>query len=782
MKYETKSAQYYNFFEDAKLIEIDHDNKKLAILLNGKEEIINIFDAGPYVDYNPYEQYIKEMRSKTNKIKDKKFGKLYIQEESNDLNVNEIFREISNCKKDFPNKNQLFNINNNINFKINSNNKLNSNNDQQLVEGKNLFIHNKYKKSINMNDNSTLPRLISKYNDNTDENNKKKGKGKEIIKKYNYNSLSKSKFQLYYLGEPRYYLSLKVKKPKIKHKLLSVITLNSDSVLGFKWFCFKKKVNKKDFENLSEVEKYIKKSKLLLVVGQEGLISVYQLINYQPFNHIRVDLTLTGLQSQPFSNFKERYNLVTSLKKFNPIIDYNLLDKPLNNEDLTDITLITLHNNNSFTFWKIMIQNGQINLTIQYNFQLQYFVCENFLMDVNEYYLICFNKKGIMILLLKLQSFPLPIIYRYTYNETIPPLKKLKEVILSNEVLSEKDDEKQNMYKKEKDKKIKEKNERKEKKEKRKYNKNYNYQKNSKNKKNKNKGNKYKENKIYDDGLVAIKESNGEENEENEENEEDEGFEGNFEEEEEDIDIDKDEFIFEEDPNFIDVTEDLFLEDDQYLKFIQKPRFLAFETKFLFVNYEIKRNEYVLYCFDISELYKVEEDQNFLSLCLNEFNDFLITKIYSSKEKIYFAESPYSYYHPINDNIINNKLLAKSSTRKKLIEMQYDINSIINNTYVGLFIREGDNIMIIKLHINNIKPDLELIKKDIELSKYIFYEQPTFENLKSNCMAIWTVNNTLIVNSVDSLFSIIKYRREATVLGIPISKKKIMEFISLNNN
>ena len=52
MKYYTKSAQYYNYFEDAKLIEIDNENKKLAIVLNGKEEIIDIFDAGPYIDYN----------------------------------------------------------------------------------------------------------------------------------------------------------------------------------------------------------------------------------------------------------------------------------------------------------------------------------------------------------------------------------------------------------------------------------------------------------------------------------------------------------------------------------------------------------------------------------------------------------------------------------------------------------------------------------------------------------------------------------------------------------
>ena len=64
MKYYTKSAQYYKYFENDKLIEIDEENKKLAIVLNGKEEIIDIFDAGPYVDYNPLENFIKDIKFK----------------------------------------------------------------------------------------------------------------------------------------------------------------------------------------------------------------------------------------------------------------------------------------------------------------------------------------------------------------------------------------------------------------------------------------------------------------------------------------------------------------------------------------------------------------------------------------------------------------------------------------------------------------------------------------------------------------------------------------------
>jgi hypothetical protein len=217
------------------------------------------------------------------------------------------------------------------------------------------------------------------------------------------------------------------------------------------------------------------------------------------------------------------------------------------------------------------------------------------------------------------------------------------------------------------------------------------------------------------------------------------------------------------------------------LKFLQKPLFLSFETKFLFINYEIKTNQYSLYCFNFKDLCKIEVDKNFLTMCLNEYDDILITKILTSKEKIYISESPFCYFNPVNDKSIDNNLLSTIENRKILKQKKFDIDTILNNLYQGLFIREGDKIIIIKISIKN-PPDLAQIDKDIKLSKYIFYEQPTSENLKSNYLAKWTINNTLIINSVNSLFTIIKFRKEAAVLGIPISKKKVIDFMKLNIN
>ena len=728
MKYETKSAQYYNYFEDAKLIEIDDDNKKLAIVLNGKEKIVDIFDAAPYVDYNPFENYIKEILQKEKKINDKQSGVIYIQEESNYLDANKIFQE------------------NSLNNSKNS-----------LVEKNNIYMPKNQQNNQVKNNILKMPKIFSKSEEKSRKNKNKINAFKEIGK---YTGLSTTKFQIYYLSPNINYKNIKinVKKPKIKHKLLSVIQLIDDSILGIKWFRFIRTDTIND-ENLSVNQKYIKKSKLLLVVGEGGLISVYQLESYNAFNNIRVNMTINGLQTQPFTNFKEKYIQIASYKLGNPIIDFHLLDKPYINIDLSEIRLITLHIDNTFTFWKILYENEQIKLQVHYNFELPKFVCENFLMDSNEEYLICFNKTGIMIFFAKYQSIPLPIIYRYSYSEYVPPLKELKKLTYSNEILSENNDKINN-----KEKKIENSNKKKDKKGEKKIKQIPYKEKNQDKKKNKNKND--------DDALFIIKEDK--------DYEEEEEFEENIENEnEEDGKDEYDDFFNEDNPNFINNDKDIYLEDDQYLKFLQKPCFLDFETKFLFVKNNIKKYEYTLYCFNFMKLYKVEKDIDFLALCLNEYDDILISKVYSSKEKIYFSESPFAYFHPVKEDSIDNNILLEKENREILKEIKFDVDIIVENLYEGLFIREGDNIIIIKLPVKN-EIDLNIINDDIRLSKFIFYEQPTLENLKSNCLAKWTVNNTLIVHSVNSLFNIIKFRKEAIVLGIPISKSKLIEFVNLN--
>ena len=713
MKYSTKSAQYYSYFEDAKILEIDNENKKLAIVLNGKDDIINIFDASPYVNYNPFE-YISKQHEIENELNKKKIGIVQIEEQGKNLDVNQIFEEIQNYKS---------------NYSQNSN----KNNSNQIMYNQNSG--NNIQK--NKREASTFNRMLSVMNKEKKDNKKEKEKNIKNIKRYD--SLSISKFIIYYISPQNYIEKANIcfKKPKITHRLLSVIELIKDSVLGIRWFSFNNFDYKKNIRNMSEKEIYFLRSKLILVVSQEGCISVYKLIDYSPFQNTRVSLKMKNLQSQPFHDFRERYAVAASVNISNPVLDFNLLDKSLLNDEYKDtLRLVTLHINNSFTFWYIVNQKNKIELRIQYNFTLPDFQCENFLIDTREEYLICFNKKGINIYLSKGQSFPYPLVYRYTFNDILPSLEELKKIIFTNEIINDDDNEekkekpeKQNKKKKQQD-----------------------------NKKNEKKKNKKKVNK--DDDLIIF----------NIENEEEEEF-----------DEEDDDFILEGNPDFIDKDIDTFLDDDKFLKFLQKPFFLSSETKFLFVNYEVKSNLYSLYCFNFVELFQVEENKEFLDICLNNYDPNLITKIYSSKEKLYLQESPFYYFNPIKEDSFDKSLLNTINGRKSLMDQKIEFKTILDNSYHGIFIRDGDYIMIIKIGINY-PPELDLINNDINSSKFLFYEQPTSENLKSNRFAVWTVNNTLIVNSVDNLFSIIKFRNEFNVLGIAISKKKVVEYFGIYYN
>ena len=417
MKYSTKSAQYYRYFEDAKILEIDNENKKLAIVLNGKDDIINIFDASPYVNYNPFQFISKEIQIEK-ELNKKRKGIVQIEEQGNNLDVNQIFEEIKNYKN---------------NISSNSN----QTNSNQIMSNQNYSAFNN-NKNKNKKETSTFSRMLSVINKENKDNKKEKEKN-DIIKK-RYDLLFVSKFIIYYISPQNLTekSNICLRKPKIYHRLLSVIELKNDSVLGLKWFSFNDIDNKKKIRNISEKENYFLRSNYILVISQEGCVSIYKLIDYSPFQNTRVNLQIKNLQSQPFNDFRERYVVVASVKLSNPVLDFNLLDKSLEtNEYIDNLRLVTLHINNSFTFWYIINKNDKIELGIQFNFILTDFKCENFLINSREEYLICFNKKGINIYLSKGQSFPYPLVYRYTFNDILPSLEELKKIILTNEIIDE---------------------------------------------------------------------------------------------------------------------------------------------------------------------------------------------------------------------------------------------------------------------------------------------------------------------------------------------------------
>ena len=399
INYMKKSVSYFDNFEDLKIIDIDEDNKKIALVVHGKEGICLIFDANPYINYNPLENFIKNFEKDYHPKNDLKIGILEIIDP---LKISNNKKTIDTIKK------------------------------HNLIE--NSEVTSLFLKNLNTD---TIENKTS--NDSNEEILSIPSKSFKYKEKYSSSLLSITNFQIYYISPKDQFKNvfLTKKKPKIKSKLLSAITIFEDVIVGLKWFCFK---NENEIStNLNEEEKYIKKSKLLLIICQDGIVHIYKLIKYDSNRNIVVNLAALSCYEQPFSNLIEVYNSCFCLKLKCGIADFHLIDKNYDNEEKKQnkvSSLILLFNNSVFSFIDLkLVDNKAVYIEPSYNleFQLTDFKCETFLIDSTKIYLICFNSQGLNIYFLKDQTFPYPIVYKYRYNEVVPNLIKLKSRIKKNE-------------------------------------------------------------------------------------------------------------------------------------------------------------------------------------------------------------------------------------------------------------------------------------------------------------------------------------------------------------
>ena len=368
MKIFKKNVKYFKFFEDIKIIEDDSDNNRLGIVFYGKENNIYIFDSNPYINYFPIIENKEDKIFENSNFKNEK-----TIENNNSLKISEI-------------------------SKINLENNLNE-----------IFL----KIQLNFNDysiNKQNPKIIDEQGQhciifNNEFNNKyinkNKKKKEEII-------FQISRFSITYIPEEKREkkILLSFKKPKIKNKLLSVITINSNSILGIKWFNFKG--NNKENPN----------SKLLLSITEEGLITIYKLSNINMNNKTTIDtFDITSFQGQPFQNFIENWTLIGNNIITIPIIDYYLLSTSYIEEKREFIKLYTLHINNGIYFWAITYENNKINFIPSFSLVFEEnFKIEHILIDKKELYLICFNKNGIEIYQMS-QIPPFNILYKFYYED-----------------------------------------------------------------------------------------------------------------------------------------------------------------------------------------------------------------------------------------------------------------------------------------------------------------------------------------------------------------------------
>ena len=368
MKIFKKNVKYFKFFEDIKIIEDDSDNNRLGIVFYGKENNIYIFDSNPYINYFPITENKEDKIFENSNSKNEK-----TIENNNSLKISEI-------------------------SKINLENNLNE-----------IFL----KIQLNFNDysiNKQNPKIIDEQGQhciifNNEFNNKYINKNK---KKKEEIFFQISRFSITYIPEEKREkkILLSFKKPKIKNKLLSVITINSNSILGIKWFNFKG--NNKENPN----------SKLLLSITEEGLITIYKLSNINMNNKTTIDtFDITSFQGQPFQNFIENWTLIGNNIITIPIIDYYLLSTSYIEEKREFIKLYTLHINNGIYFWAITYENNKINFIPSFSLVFEEnFKIEHILIDKKELYLICFNKNGIEIYQMS-QIPPFNILYKFYYED-----------------------------------------------------------------------------------------------------------------------------------------------------------------------------------------------------------------------------------------------------------------------------------------------------------------------------------------------------------------------------
>lgn len=389
MKIFKKNVKYFKFFEDIKIIEHDSDNYRLGIVFYGKENDIYIFDSKPYINYFP------------------------IIENTSNKNFKNSNLEKENIKKNKLNVSEISNIDTDLNK---------------------MFL----KVQLNFNDytlNKTIPKIIEEQGQqciffNNEFNNKTKNQRKNQLSKINeiiLNSYEITRFTISYIPEIKIKKAviLSYLKPKIKNKLLSVLTLNNNSILGIKWFNFfnKKEKNKNEIEN----------SKLLLVITDEGRIVIYKLSNINYQNNISINtLDITCFQRQPFNNFLESWNLIANNSLTLPIKDFYLLTTSYIEGKREFIKLYTLHINNGIYFWGIILENNKISIIPSFSLILEEsFKIEHILIDKKELYLICFNKNGIQIF--QMAKFPpFNILYKFFYEDS--KIEKFSSIEFDSEI------------------------------------------------------------------------------------------------------------------------------------------------------------------------------------------------------------------------------------------------------------------------------------------------------------------------------------------------------------
>lgn len=364
-----KKAKYFKFFEDSKIVEIDQQNKRIAIIFFGKENIIHIFDLTPYIDYLPIQEIPDDPKEDQEYNCGEKKHNEDLNEIFNKLNLKNLNTTTEEYGKTILTDNQEFIKFNNFNL--------------NLVDDK--------EKTFNNISHSNIIQLDAQshainYNNNINLNIKSEFTAKKI------------KFSLH--------------KPKIKTKLLSVIVCPSNIIIGIKWL----NINQPQPSNGQEKIQ----NKQLLAVFDDGNVHVYSLKsqNYD----IKTKINLTKLQYIPFETFPEQWKISGQVYTGKPIRDFYITAK--------SNRLYTLHTDNYIIMWIIAYIGNKLSIIASYAINITPELPVNkFLVDSKDKIIFSFHNQCFKIFKI-MEKPPFPLLYTKEYDEI--NVKEI-EIIINND-------------------------------------------------------------------------------------------------------------------------------------------------------------------------------------------------------------------------------------------------------------------------------------------------------------------------------------------------------------
>jgi hypothetical protein len=307
-----KKANYFKFFEDIKLIEVDHEFKRLAIVFFGKENYIHIFDSKPYMDYLP--------------IKEKPPSPLPKQ-----INQNHLEKEFE-IRHNYIPVEDVYNI-----FNYQENRIQNQSNQREANIMKCPF-------GSQIQEFVLFNNLV--LNDKLAENDVKKPNDFQIE---NFNFTIQSTIN-------RRKILHSLKKPKLTSKLLSIFNI-SNPICGIKWFS----ILSNNIVNQVPANGQHSYAKFLIIICEDGKVRILTLMSCNYSNKTIVNKRL--LHSDPFMSYPEEWKVLSQIDTGNPIKDFCITES-------CPKKFYTLHFDNFILSWMIVSYGNKLSIISHYAINL----------------------------------------------------------------------------------------------------------------------------------------------------------------------------------------------------------------------------------------------------------------------------------------------------------------------------------------------------------------------------------------------------------------------------